>query len=121
MRSNFDASHPVALHLLSDDFGVGGVGRVDAGQPGGIAVSPTAPAAASLESEPQPVAEGDEVLSIEELANRFNVSTKTISRWREHGLVAQRHVVGGRRRVGDRKSTRLNSSHEGISRMPSSA
>ena len=30
------------------------------------------------------------VLSIEELAKRFNVSTKTISRWREHGLVAQR-------------------------------
>ena len=43
---------------------------------------------------------GGEVLSIEELARRFNVSTKTISRWREHGLVAQRYSVGGRRRVG---------------------
>ena len=42
----------------------------------------------------------DEVLSIEDLARRFNVSTKTISRWRDHGLVAERHVVGGRRRVG---------------------
>ena len=40
------------------------------------------------------------VLSIEELAKRFNVSTKTISRWREHGLVAQRYTVAGRRRVG---------------------
>ena len=40
------------------------------------------------------------VLSIEELARRFNVSTKTISRWREHGLVAQRYTVAGRRRVG---------------------
>ncbi|MEO1992714.1 MAG: RNA polymerase subunit sigma-70, partial [Pirellulales bacterium] len=40
------------------------------------------------------------VLSIEELAKRFNVSTKTISRWREHGLVAQRYIVDGRRRVG---------------------
>jgi RNA polymerase primary sigma factor len=40
------------------------------------------------------------VLSIEELAKRFNVSTKTISRWREHGLVAQRYTVGGRKRVG---------------------
>ena len=43
---------------------------------------------------------GDEVLSIEDLARRFTVSTKTISRWREHGLVAQRYVVAGRRRVG---------------------
>jgi RNA polymerase primary sigma factor/RNA polymerase sigma factor len=43
---------------------------------------------------------GESVLTIEELARRFNVSTKTISRWRDHGLVAQRYSVGGRRRVG---------------------
>jgi RNA polymerase primary sigma factor len=43
---------------------------------------------------------GEQVLSIEDLAKQFNVSTKTISRWRDHGLVAQRYVVGGRRRVG---------------------
>jgi RNA polymerase primary sigma factor/RNA polymerase sigma factor len=43
---------------------------------------------------------GDDVLSIEELATRFNVSTKTISRWRAHGLVARSHDVGGRKRVG---------------------
>jgi len=42
----------------------------------------------------------DGVLSIEELAGRFNVSTKTISRWRAHGLVARSHDVGGRKRVG---------------------
>ena len=42
----------------------------------------------------------DEVLSIEDLAEQFNVSTKTISRWRDHGLVAQRYTVDGRRRVG---------------------
>jgi len=48
---------------------------------------------------------GEEVLSIEELASRFSVSTKTISRWRDHGLVAQRYVVGGRRRVGFLAST----------------
>ncbi len=47
-----------------------------------------------------PPAGGDEVLSIEDLANRFHVSTKTISRWRAHGLVAQRHDIGGRKRVG---------------------
>jgi RNA polymerase primary sigma factor len=43
---------------------------------------------------------GEQVLSIEELSRRFNVSTKTISRWREHGLVAQRYLIGGRKRVG---------------------
>ncbi|MFM7205960.1 MAG: sigma-70 family RNA polymerase sigma factor [Planctomycetaceae bacterium] len=43
---------------------------------------------------------GEQVLSIEDLARRFNVSTKTISRWRDHGLVAQRYTVDGRRRVG---------------------
>ena len=42
----------------------------------------------------------EQVLSIEDLARRFNVSTKTISRWRDHGLVAQRYEVAGRRRVG---------------------
>jgi RNA polymerase primary sigma factor len=47
----------------------------------------------------------DEILSIEDVAKRFNVSTKTISRWRDHGLVAQRFTVGGRRRVGFLKST----------------
>ncbi len=43
---------------------------------------------------------GEEVLSIEDLARQFNVSTKTISRWRDHGLVAQRYSIDGRRRVG---------------------
>jgi len=38
----------------------------------------------------QPV-RAEDVLSIEELARRFNVSTKTISRWRDHGLVAELH------------------------------
>ncbi len=48
---------------------------------------------------------GEQVLTLEELARRFNVSTKTISRWREHGLVAQRYSVDGRRRVGFLAST----------------
>jgi len=46
------------------------------------------------------VGSDERVLSIEELADRFNVSTKTISRWRDHGLVARRFDVGGRKRVG---------------------
>jgi len=52
-----------------------------------------------------PVPAGEQVLSIEDLARRFNVSTKTISRWRDHGLVAQRYLVDGRRRVGFLAST----------------
>ncbi len=55
-------------------------------------------------SAPGEISPNEEVLSIEELAQRFSVSTKTISRWREHGLVAQRYVVDGRRRVGFLKS-----------------
>ena len=43
---------------------------------------------------------GERVLTIEELAERFSVSTKTISRWRRQGLVSRRFVIGGRTRVG---------------------
>jgi RNA polymerase primary sigma factor len=43
---------------------------------------------------------GEQVLTVEELAERFHVSTKTISRWRRHGLVSRRFVVDGRKRVG---------------------
>ena len=103
MRSHCDASLSNAtpsLHLfdgvVTGDFlshppvGDGLAGPADsmhAVQEGDDAVSP--PAVAS-----------DDVLTIEDLADRFNVSTKTISRWRDHGLVAERHLVGGRRRVG---------------------
>ncbi len=43
---------------------------------------------------------GERVLTVEELAKRFSVSTKTISRWRRLGLVSRRFVVDGRKRVG---------------------
>ena len=43
---------------------------------------------------------GEHVLTVEELAKRFSVSTKTISRWRRLGLVSRRFVVDGRKRVG---------------------
>ena len=64
-------------------------------------VSPSIPAPSTAgDLGDAPVRADAEVLSIEELAKRFNVSTKTISRWRAHGLVARRHDVGGRKRVG---------------------
>ncbi len=40
------------------------------------------------------------VLTVEELSARFNVSTKTISRWRQQGLVSRRFVIDGRKRIG---------------------
>ena len=43
---------------------------------------------------------GEQVMTVEELAKRFNVSTKTISRWRDQGLVSRRFIVDGRKRVG---------------------
>src|SRR5262245_45542665 len=48
---------------------------------------------------------GEQVLTVEELAKQFNVSTKTISRWRELGLVSRRFVFDGRKRVGFLRSS----------------
>lgn len=58
------------------------------------------------ESADVPVeAAGEQVLTVEELAKRFNVSTKTISRWRCQGLVSRRFVLDGRKRVGFLRSS----------------
>ena len=43
---------------------------------------------------------GERVLTVEELAKQFDVSTKTISRWRRQGLISRRFVLDGRKRVG---------------------
>jgi RNA polymerase primary sigma factor/RNA polymerase sigma factor len=40
------------------------------------------------------------VLTIDELARQFRVSTKTVRRWSRYGLVSRRFVLAGRRRVG---------------------
>jgi RNA polymerase primary sigma factor len=42
---------------------------------------------------------GERVITIDDLAKQFNVSTKTISRWRQRGLIGRRFLVGGRKRV----------------------
>jgi len=44
------------------------------------------------------------MLSLEEVSKRFNVSTKTISRWRVRGLVGQRIIKEGRRQIAFQKS-----------------
>ncbi|MEM9353288.1 MAG: sigma-70 family RNA polymerase sigma factor [Planctomycetota bacterium] len=48
---------------------------------------------------------GEQVFTVEQLAKQFNVSTKTISRWRDLGLVSRRMVFDGRKRVGFLRSS----------------
>ena len=45
-------------------------------------------------------AASEQVWTVDELSRMFNVSTKTISRWRQHGLVSRRFLFDGRKRVG---------------------
>src|SRR3954465_3922242 len=62
---------------------------------------------------------GEQVLTVEELAKQFNVSTKTISRGRELGLVSRRLVFDGRKRVGFLRSSVdrfVKTNHERVAR-----
>ena len=43
---------------------------------------------------------GERVHTVEDLSKMFNVSTKTISRWRQQGLISRRFIFSGRKRVG---------------------
>jgi RNA polymerase primary sigma factor/RNA polymerase sigma factor len=44
---------------------------------------------------------GQPVLTVDDLTKQFNVSSKTISRWRQQGLVSRKFIFdGGRKRVG---------------------
>src|SRR5262245_64116185 len=50
---------------------------------------------------PLPIEQAVEpMLTLEEVSKRFNVSTKTISRWRVKGLTARRVKVNGRSQLG---------------------
>ena len=55
-------------------------------------ISATTILSADLVAEP--------VLTVDEVAQRWNVSAKTISRWRNRGLVGRTFVFQGRQRVG---------------------
>ncbi len=48
---------------------------------------------------------GEPVHTVDDLSKLFNVSTKTISRWRDQGLVSRRFVFDGRKRVGFLRSS----------------
>ncbi len=44
------------------------------------------------------------MLTLDEVSRQFNVSTKTVTRWRMQGLVARRVIRGGRKQLGFPKS-----------------
>lgn len=48
---------------------------------------------------------GETVLTVDDLSQKFNVSTKTVDRWRKRGLVSRRFKFGNRTRVGFLKSS----------------
>src|SRR5580704_4956747 len=45
------------------------------------------------------------VLTVDEISQRYNVSTKTVDRWRDRGLVSRRFKFGKRKRIGFLKSS----------------
>ena len=62
----------------------------------------------------QPAEQASEpVHTVETLSRRFNVSIRTVARWRGQGLVARRFVIAGRTKVGFLESsvTRFVESH----------
>ena len=48
---------------------------------------------------------GEEVWTVEDVSKRFNVSSKTVSRWRDRGLVSRRFRFGGRNALGFLRSS----------------
>ena len=51
---------------------------------------------AEVEAEAMP----EKVLTVEDVSARFNVSTKTVDRWRKRGLPSRRMRFNGRKRIG---------------------
>lgn len=47
----------------------------------------------------------EQVLTVEDVSRRFKVSTKTVDRWRNRGLVSRRFMFGNRKRIGFLKSS----------------
>ena len=48
----------------------------------------------------KPEQASEPVLTVDAVSRRFNVSTRTITRWRRQGLVARRFIIDGRAKVG---------------------
>ncbi len=47
----------------------------------------------------------EQVLTVEDVSRQFKVSTKTVDRWRNRGLVSRRFMFGNRKRIGFLKSS----------------
>src|SRR6516225_5743386 len=47
----------------------------------------------------------EQVLTVEDVSRQFKVSTKTVDRWRDRGLVSRRFMFGNRKRIGFLKSS----------------
>lgn len=47
----------------------------------------------------------EEVLTVQDVSREYNVSTKTVDRWREKGLVSRKFRFGNRKRVGFLRSS----------------
>ncbi len=47
----------------------------------------------------------EDVFTVQDLSKKFNISTKTVDRWRDKGLVSRRFRFNGRMRVGFLKSS----------------
>ena len=74
----------------------------------------------------QPSSSNEETLTMlkEPNGRTYTWSIKNFSKLNDNLQYSNEFIVGGRRwyvRITDRKSTRLNSSHKTVSRMPSSA
>lgn len=64
----------------------------------------------------QPVEQAAEpVLTVGEVSKKYNVSTRTVTRWRRQGLVSRRFVIDGRAKVGFLESSleRFVAEHRG--------
>ena len=65
---------------------------------------------------------GETVLAIEEVAEKFSVSSKTIQRWRKQGLMALRYIYpDGRRRLGFHESSVVQFAESNKERVERSA
>jgi RNA polymerase sigma factor (sigma-70 family) len=47
----------------------------------------------------------EQVLTVEDVSKQFKVSTKTVDRWRNRGLISRRFMFGNRKRIGFLKSS----------------
>ena len=59
------------------------------------------------------------VLTVDAVSRRYNVSTRTVNRWRSQGLVARRFVIEGRAKVGFLESSLkrfVDAHHEQVER-----